>query len=183
MDIKSFFKKVVGTIEQEVKTEVDRVKQQQQQQQQKQQQQKPQPAPQAQQQSYEPDHCEKRSEAEWMAYFREILAKEFPQYSVRENVPVQEVAGNVSAEFQLYPTRPKQAYQAEWGLPYTFVLYNAGTVSGVILVGKRQNQSRNVKFLIAKMYAKKMGIPFVSFYMDAPNERDYVVKRMRSHVR
>lgn len=185
MDLKTLFKKIVGTLEHEVKTEVNRAKMQQQQQRQQQQQQQPQaqaqpqPQPQPQQQS----SWERRSESEWKAYFREILAQEFGQYAVRENVPVQDLAGDASAEFQLYPTRPQQAYKAEWGLPYTFVLYHADSVRGVILIGKNQNQYRKVKFLISKMYAKKMGYPFISFYMDAPNEREYVVDRIKSYAR
>ena len=178
MDVKTFFKKILGTLEQEVKTEVNRAKMQQQQQ-------RPQPQPQAQAQPQpqQQSSWERRSESEWKAYFREILTQEFSQYAIRENVPVQELAGDASAEFQLYPTRPQQAYKAEWGLPYTFVLYHADSVRGVILIGKNQNQYRKVKFLISKMYAKKMGYPFISFYMDAPNEREYVVERIRGYVR
>ena len=178
MDVKTFFKKILGTLEQEVKTEVNRAKMQQQQQ-------RPQPQPQAQAQPQpqQQSSWERRSESEWKAYFREILTQEFSQYAIRENVPVQELAGDASAVFQLYPTRPQQAYKAEWGLPYTFVLYHADSVRGVILIGKNQNQYRKVKFLISKMYAKKMGYPFISFYMDAPNEREYVVERIRGYVR
>ena len=62
-----------------------------------------------------------RTDSEWMAYFREILATEFAAYNVRENVAVTEVAGFANDEFQLYKTRPRQAYKAEWGQPYTFV--------------------------------------------------------------
>ena len=118
-----------------------------------------------------------------MAYFRQILAENFGQYSVRENVPVQELVGNVSDEFQLYATRPSQAYKAEWGKPYDFVLCEGDRVKGVVVIGKTQSQYKHVSFLIAKMYAKKMGVPFISFYMDAPNEHDYVVNRIRNYVR
>ncbi len=182
MDFKTFFKKVVGTLENEVKTEVNRAKQEiktgmNQTTGPTQQASQPQPA----QPASAPER--ERTDAEWMTYFREILSQEFSQYAVRENVPVQELAGDISADFQLYPTRPQQAYKAEWGMPYTFVLYNAGTVRGVIVLGKYQKQSRMVKFLISRMYAKKMGVPFISFYMDAPNERGYVVERIRSYAR
>ena len=37
--------------------------------------------------------------------------------------------------------------------------------------------------MISRMYAKKMGIPFISFYMDAPNEHDYVVERIKGLAR
>ena len=171
MDFKSLLKKAVGFVENELKQQPLQQKPTQSRPAQPQQPQKPEPEPER-----------ERTSAEWFAYFRQILTQEFGQYAVRENVPVQELAGDISAEFQLYATRPQQAYKAEWGLPYTYVLYSGDSVRGVILLAKRQNQSRNVKFLISKMYAKKMNIPFVSFYMDAPNEHDYVVERIRSYV-
>ena len=44
-----------------------------------------------------------RSEAESVSYFSGILASRFPQYSVRRNVPVTELAGDATDSFQLYP--------------------------------------------------------------------------------
>lgn len=176
MDLKTFLKKVAGTVEEIAKspsapqrTSSSPSSAQQ----------TCRPQPQPSYQESQPD----RSDSEWMAYFRQILAEDFGQYTVREHVPVQELVGNVSDEFQLYATRPRQAYKAEWGKPYDFVLYEGDRVKGVIVIGKYQSQYKHVSFLIAKMYAKKMGVPFVSFYMDAPNEHDYVVNRIRSYVR
>lgn len=123
-----------------------------------------------------------RNEVQWQTYFREILAQEFGQYAVRENVPVQDLAGSESVEFKLYENRPQQAYKPEWGLPYTFVLFKPEGVKAVILIGKAQSQYKHVKFMISKMYAKKMGVPFISFYMDAPNEREYVVNRIKGFL-
>ena len=80
------------------------------------------------------------------------------------------------------PPRPQQAYKAEWGLPYSFVLFKPEGVKAVILIGKAQSQYKNVKFMISKMYAKKMGVPFISFYMDAPNEHSYVVNRIAGYL-
>lgn len=194
MDIKTFFQRLFGTLKKEVKTEVNRAKQQleseaRQAMTPKPQPQQPQaPQPQAPQPQPEPEPKPQAtirrsySDSEWMAYFKEILSQEFSQYAVRENVPVQELAGDISEEFQLYPTRPYQAYKAEWGFPYSFVLYAGDSVKAVMFVGKSQNQSRLVKFLISKMYAKKMNLPFITFYMDAPNERDYVVERIGKFI-
>jgi len=188
MDVKTFFKKILGTLEQEVKTEVNRTKQQlksearqavSQTQQQSQQPQQPRPQ---QPQAHAETERVSRTDSQCMTYFREILSQEFGQYAVRENVPVQELVGDIADQFKLYETRPYQAYKAEWGLPYTFVLYSGESVKGVILIGKGQNQSRKVKFLISKMYAKKIHAPFITFYMDAPNERGYVVERIREFV-
>ena len=123
-----------------------------------------------------------RTDSEWLAYFREILATEFTQYSVRENVPVTDVAGFANDEFQLYKTRPRQAYKAEWGQPYTFLLEQGGSPKGVVMLGKGNSHNSKVKYLIARMYAKKSGLPYINFYTQMPNERDYVIGRIRKFL-
>ena len=120
-----------------------------------------------------------RSDAEWVAYFREILQTEFAQYTVKENVQVTEVVGNVSDEFQLYRTRPRQAYKAEWGQPYSFVLYQDGDIKGMVMLGKGHSHDQNVKYLIARMYCKKLGRPYINFYTQMTNERNYVIGRIK----
>ena len=123
-----------------------------------------------------------KTDSEWVAYFREILATEFAAYSVRENVPVTDVAGLANDEFQLYKTRPRQAYKAEWGKNYTFLLEQAGNPKGVVMLGNGNSHNSNVKYLIARMYAKKSGIPYINFYTQMPNERDYVIGRIRKFL-
>ena len=123
-----------------------------------------------------------RTDAEWVTYFREILATEFTAYSVRENVPVTDLAGFANDEFQLYKSRPRQAYKAEWGRPYTFLLEQDGRPKGVVMLGKGHSHDSNVKYLIARMYAKKSGIPYINFYTQMPNERDYVIGRIRKFL-
>ena len=123
-----------------------------------------------------------RTDAEWQAYFREILATEFVAYSVRENVPVTDLVGFANDEFQLYRTRPRQAYKAEWGQPYTFLLEQAGIPRGVVMLGKGSSHNSNVKYLIARMYAKKMGLPYINFYTQMPNERNYVIGRIHKFL-
>ena len=123
-----------------------------------------------------------RTDAEWLVYFREILATEFATYSVRENVPVTDVAGFANDEFQLYKTRPRQVYKAEWGKNYTFLLEQAGNPKGVVMLGNGNSHNSNVKYLIARMYAKKSGIPYINFYTQMPNERDYVIGRIRKFL-
>ena len=116
---------------------------------------------------------------DWQAYFAEILRTEFPQFGVAENVPVTDLAGFATDSFQLYKTRPYQAYKAEWGAPYSFVLYAGGGPAGVVMLGSGHSHDQNVKYLIARMYAKKLGIPYINFYTQMPNERNYVVGRIR----
>ena len=123
-----------------------------------------------------------RTDSEWVVYFREILATEFPQYSIKENIAVTEMAGFATDEFKLYKSRPTQAYKAEWGQPYTFVLEQAGNIKGVIMLGKGHSHDSNVKYLISRMYTKKLGIPYINFYTQMPNERDYVIGRIRKFL-
>ncbi len=132
-------------------------------------------------QSYSSETPE-RSVAEWQTYFREILQTEYPTLNIRENVAVTDIVGAVADEFQLYNTRPRQVYRAEWGQPYSFVLYEGSTPKAVVMLGSGHSHSANVKYLIARMYAKKSGMPYVNFYTQMPNERTYVVGRLRKFI-
>ena len=145
-----------------------------------------QPKPQSQSQPTpkpaEPTVEKEKTDSEWVAYFREILATAFPQYTIREKVAVTEVAGFANDEFKLYETRPTQAYKAEWGQPYTFVLEQMGSIKGVVMLGKGHSHDSNVKYLIARMYAKKSGLPYINFYTQMTNERNYVIGRIRKFL-
>lgn len=179
MDLKTFLRKIAGTVE-DIANSATSSQQSSGSPSSSQQSYRPQPQPQPQPTYQEPQRD--RTPAEWLAYFKQILDENFSQYNVMQNVPVQDLVGNVSDEFQLYATRPRQAYKAEWGKPYDFLLCEGSVAKGVIVIGKYQGQYRHVSFLIAKMYAKKLGLPFISFYMDAPNERGYVVNRIRKFM-
>ena len=120
--------------------------------------------------------------SDWPRYFAEILSSEFPQYSVKRNVPVTDLAGYAADVFQLYATRPQQTYKAERGAPYTFVLYQGDQPAAVVMLGDGASHSRSVKYLIARMYAKKLGLPYINFYTQCPNERGYVVSRIRQFL-
>ena len=172
MDFGKLFSKVVDVVKENIETAVKQTTQTTTQ---------PKPTPQpAATPHYEEETV--RTDSEWMAYFREILATEFAAYSVRENVAVTDVAGFANDEFQLYKTRPRQAYKAEWGQPYTFVLEQMGSIKGVVMLGKGNSHNSNVKYLIARMYAKKAGIPYINFYTQMPNERNYVIGRIRKFL-
>ena len=115
-------------------------------------------------------------------YFAEILSSEFPQYSTKRDVPVTDLAGFDSEECQLYETRPVQSYKAEWGKPYTFVLYQGETPVGIVMLGDGSSHARNVKYLVSRMFAKKMGLPYINFYTQLPNERAYVINRIKEFM-
>ena len=125
---------------------------------------------------------EEKTDAEWHAYFREIIQSEFPGYDVSENVPVTELAGFAADEAQLYKSRPRQVYKAEWGEPYTFVLSQGAAPKGIVMLGGGHSHSANVKYLVARMYAKKLGLPYINFYTQMPNERSYVVGRIHKYL-
>lgn len=169
MDFKKLFSKVVDVVKENIENTT-----------------KTTPQPTAQHkpmpQSATPAYEKERTASEWLAYFKEILATEFAQYNVKENVRVTDIAGFANDEFQLYKTRPRQAYKAEWGKPYTFVVEQAGIVRGVVMLGNGHSHDSNVKYLISRMYAKKMGIPYINFYTQMPNERDYVIRRIRKFL-
>ena len=123
-----------------------------------------------------------KTDSEWNAYFKEILLSEFPSYTIRENVKVTDLVGFVSDECQLYTTRPTQVYKAEWGQPYTFVLESDGKAKGVVMLGNGHSHDAGVKYLIARMYTEKLGIPYINFYTQMPNERSYVIGRIRKFM-
>ena len=123
-----------------------------------------------------------KSPSEWKTYFKSILQSEFPSYSIRENVHVTDLAGFVSDEAQLYTTRPTQVYKAEWGQPYTFVLECDGKAKAVVMLGNGHSHDSNVKYLIARMYAEKLELPYINFYTQMPNERNYVIGRIRKFL-
>lgn len=118
------------------------------------------------------------TDAQCVGYFREILQTEFPQYTIMEHVPVTDLVGFVADEFQLYKTRPRQVYQAEWGEPYTFVLYQGGYPRGIVMLGDGHSHDCKVKYLISRKYAQKMNLPYINFYTQMPNERGYVIDRI-----
>lgn len=119
---------------------------------------------------------------EWVAYFKGILETRFPEYTVKENVPVTELTGDVEETFQLYETRPYRAYKAEWGKDYDFVLYSDGKPKAVVMLGDGHCHSKHVDFLISRMFAKKLDVPYIGFYLEFPNVEEYVVGRIREQL-
>lgn len=124
----------------------------------------------------------KRTFVETKYYFKNIFGTDFNQYEVRENVPVTDIAGYANEKFQLYKTRPYQAYKAEWGNPYTFGLYQNDEVKALVMIGDGREVCKKVKYLISKMYAKKCNVPYITFWTEAPNEKDYVIMRVNKYL-
>lgn len=123
-----------------------------------------------------------KTPAEWESYFKDILLRNFSSYTIRENVPVTDLVGFANDKAQLYTTRPTQAYKAEWGQPYSFVLEADGKAKAVVMLGSGHSHDENVKYLIARMYAEKLELPYINFYTQMPNERNYVIERIRKFL-
>lgn len=117
---------------------------------------------------------------DWGAYFMDILQKNFPQFTVKENVPVKELTGDINDVFKLYKERPNQVYKAEWGKPYDFVLYSGNKATAVIMLAATNEHSVKVTYLISKMFAKKLNVPYIGFYTKFNNKEEYVVNRIKS---
>lgn len=115
-------------------------------------------------------------------YFKEILTKYYSEYAIKENIPVVEIAGYANDVFQLYATRPFQAYKAEWGNPYTFGMYKNDELKALIMIGDGYQLCKKVKYLISRMYAKKCNTPYITFFWEAPNRKDYVVERINKFL-
>lgn len=113
-----------------------------------------------------------------MAYFRDVLVTEFPEYTIKENVEVTELVGDANDSFQLYKSRPYQVYKAEWGQPYSFVIYKCETLKAVVMLGDKRSHHERVKFLISRVYAKKIDVPYLGFYTHFDNNIDYIVARI-----
>lgn len=118
------------------------------------------------------------TEEEIIEFFHDILTTEFPEYTIKTKVPVTELVGDANDSFKLYKTRPYQAYKAEWGAPYTFVMYQDNIAKAIVMIGTKSNHANNVKYLIARMYAKKLNLPYIKFHTHLHNNIAYVILRI-----
>lgn len=95
------------------------------------------------------------------AYFADILTTEFGGYELRQNVSPAELGGS--------------------GKPYDFVLCRGGRPVGAVMLTEH-NRDRNAAFLNAKAACEQAGVPFINFYLHMPNERNYIVGRIKGMV-
>ena len=95
-------------------------------------------------------------------YFREIINEMFSGYTIREDVPVAELGGE--------------------GRAYDFALLNGTNFAGVIMLVEH-NRDNNRAYKGAREAAEAAGVPFINFYTHMPNERDYVIERIKRLAR
>lgn len=93
---------------------------------------------------------------DWTTYFRAIIANRFPNLMIDEEVPVSQVAEEMYEVCKRNAARTYQAYKAEWGAPYTFVLSSEGIPRCILMLADWAERPENkVKYLISKIFAKK----------------------------
>ena len=92
------------------------------------------------------------------AYFRGIINECFSNYIIREDVSVSELGGE--------------------GTPYDFMLIANGSCAAVImLVDKSHNRTKGYKG--AEEAAQASGVPLIYFWTRMPNERGFVINRIK----
>jgi len=96
------------------------------------------------------------------AFFAEVLATEFPQYTVQNNVSPARFGGV--------------------GQNLDFVLFEGETpVGAVVLV--EHNGETSAGYKAAKETCLNAGVPFINFFLHMPNERGFVIGRIGRNVR
>lgn len=146
----------------------------------------PQPAPKpAPKPDPKPDPAPKNNGRTGMDYFKNLVTTWFPNLTIEEDVPITQLTGDTYDIFKLYATRPQQAYKAEWGAPYTLVLSQDGKPRCIImlLTDLSERPNNKVKYLVSKMFAQKLNIPYLYFYTNMENEELYCVKRIRDAMK
>ncbi len=103
--------------------------------------------------------------ADLKAHFARILADEFSSYEVRTEAAADNL-GFAAAS----PAKP-----------YDFALIKGGKTAGVVMLTPH-NRDRNAAFKNAKAAAAKARVPFINFYDHYPNERSYVIERIKSFL-
>jgi hypothetical protein len=93
------------------------------------------------------------------AFFAGLLAENFAEYQVAENAPVSQLGGD--------------------GRPYDFLLSKDGKPAAAIMLTEG-NRYKNQPFIKAKASAEAAGVPFLNFFLRLPNQRDYVINRIKT---
>ena len=99
-----------------------------------------------------------------LPYFASILAQNFAQYEIHRDV----------SPADLGTLAPGAACRN-----LDFCLYQNGRLCGAVMLTPH-NRDNNLAFRNAKQACQAAGVPFINFYSHLPNEREYVVTRIRS---
>lgn len=96
-------------------------------------------------------------------YFRDLFVDAFPGCQVEEDVPASRFEANA------HPAC----------VPISFLIRRAGQpVLAIALV--RMNNYRGMNVIATKEIVERAGIPYMRFFVELPNEPDYVLNRVRN---
>lgn len=96
-------------------------------------------------------------------YFNVIIRENFANYEINTNVPSSSLFGKSGAR------------------NYSYTLSLSGKVCACVMLTDH-NRDNNVAFKNAKAFCAENNVPFINFYTHFPNEKDYVVERIRQAV-
>ena len=108
----------------------------------------------------QPSAKQELRESDMPAHFRQIFAEAFADCTVREGLSAQELG-----------------WSSEAARPYSFCLYR-GSLRCVVMLTEH-NRDNNRLFRNARAACEQAGVPFLNFYTHFPNERSYVIDRIR----
>ena len=114
-------------------------------------------------------------------YQQPVYAAAPVQVNIRAEMP-----GILAQEFAAYAAAPNVS-AVTWGVtsgpckPFDYCLCANGRVVAAIMLTDH-NRDRNSAYLNAKAACKAAGVPFINFYTHMPNERSYVVNRIKSFL-
>ena len=95
---------------------------------------------------------------------KNVVAKEFPDYELRENVKAAELGGESGAA------------------SYTYGIYRDATPVIMINVFVDRNAYRLKRYRLAREAAEFSGVKHLSFFSHLPNEVSYITNRLRDNM-
>ena len=103
-------------------------------------------------------------EAGLRAKFEQVVANEYSEYELRQNVPASEM------------------YAEPGAVDYSYGMYKNGTPVAMINVISNRNDYSLKRFRLAKEAAVNRGIPHMNFFAHLPNETSYISERLRKEI-
>jgi len=107
------------------------------------------------------DYYTENQEAEKVP-FDVILAEDFSDYEIKENIAKEEFGGS--------------------GRACEFGLFKDDKLKAVVVLVTNKNETTRKEFRAARVAAESAGVGFVSFYTFMPNQREYVITRIKSFL-
>lgn len=110
------------------------------------------------------DNVTLTGEAGLRARLEQVVANEYSEYELRQNVPSSEMFAEPGA------------------VDYSYGMYKNGAPVAMINVISNRNDYRLKRFRLAKEAAVNRGIPHMNFFAHLPNETSYISERLRKEI-